>query len=89
MNKKNKTKKGVSIPVEKRVSPMLADKWQTEKPDRPCLFIHRWNNKDERPTMSYAVLDCDVLCVTDVELNEFTSTMEEYADGEFFIVGYM
>ena len=78
-----------AIQMQAEVKPDACDRWQKEKPNRPCLFVHRYNNKDKKPTLQYAVIDCNVLIVTDIELNEFTSTMEEFADGEFFIIDYI
>lgn len=78
-----------SQPLEAEVKPDACDCWQKEKPNRPCLFVHRYNREDKKPTLQYAVIDIHTLVVTDTELNKFTSTMEEYADGEFFIIEYI
>lgn len=77
-----------SIPLVAGVKTDACGKWQKERPAKPCLFIHRYNDKDEKPGLQLAVLDCDILCVTDVEYNEFISTMDDFADGEFYIVEY-
>lgn len=62
-----------------------AKKWQIEKPSKSCLFVHRYNNKDEYPSLHHAIHDSDELVVTDTEYN-FSDTMENFADGEFFII---
>jgi len=74
---------------KQKASGAVAGQWQKEKPTKPCLFVHRYNEKDDKPGLQYAVMDCDVLCVTDIELNEFVSTMDEFADGEFFIIQFI
>lgn len=60
-------------------------KWIKTKPDKPCLFVARYNKKDEHPDLYYAVYDEGILCVTDTYQN-YNCTMEEFADCEFCII---
>jgi hypothetical protein len=73
-------------PFEARVSPMLAEKWQKEKPNKPCYFIHRYNRKDNKPSLFEAVMDGGVLVVANIQDDEFVETMEDFAEGDFFII---
>ena len=61
--------------------------WQRGKPDRECYFVHRKNNKDNYPDLYEAKFEDDVLCVFNIQDDEFIYTMEEMMDdGEFVTI---
>jgi len=61
--------------------------WQKGKPDRECYFVHRKNNKDNYPDLYEAKFEDDVLCVFNIQDDEFIYTMEEMMDdGEFVTI---
>lgn len=73
-----------------RVEPQVkqaACGWQKKKPDKPCYFLHRYNKKDRYPSLFEAYIDTEVLCVANIQDDEFVETMEGFADGQFFIIG--
>lgn len=72
--------------MEPRVKQAACGKWQRKKPDKPCYFIHRYNKKDRYPSLFEADIDTDVLCVYNIQDDEFVETMEGFADGQFFII---
>lgn len=76
----------LSLPVEAGVKQAACGKWQRKKPDKPCYFIHRYNKKDRYPSLFEADIDTDVLCVYNIQDDEFVETMEGFADGQFFII---
>lgn len=80
------TEKGFGVALNKAIDE-AKPKWQYTKPNKPCLFVARYNEKDGHPSLHYAVYDGGVLCVADIEDN-FVSTMEEYADCQYFIIEY-
>jgi hypothetical protein len=81
-----KTNKGGQAEV--LVSPDACGKWQKEKPTKPCYFIHRYNKEDNEPDLFDAIMDSGILCVANIQDNAFVETMENFADGEFYIVEY-
>ncbi len=60
--------------------------WQKKKPDKPCYFLHRYNKKDRYPSLFEAYIDTEVLCVANIQDDEFVETMEGFADGQFYII---
>lgn len=72
--------------VQAGVKQAACGKWQRKKPDKPCYFIHRYNKKDRYPSLFEADIDTDVLCVYNIQDDEFVETMEGFADGQFFII---
>lgn len=85
---KNKSEIKSNSDVEARVKTDACGHWSLTKPDKPCLFIARYNKIDKHPSFHYAVYDGDILCVTDIEEN-FSFTMEEMIDCEYFIIEYI
>lgn len=78
-----------AIQVEAIVKPVACGQWQKTKPDKPCYFIHRYKRNDNKPDLLDAILDENILCVTNIQDDEFVCTMEEFVDdGEFHIVEY-
>lgn len=75
-----------AIQVQARVKPDACGEWQKEKPSKPCYFIHRYNRKDNKPSLFEAVIDGGVLVVANIQDDEFVETMEDFADGDFFII---
>lgn len=65
----------------------VAGHWQKEKPEKECYFVYRDNKEDNYPGLYEAKLDENILCVFNIQDDEFIYTMEEMADGEFFIIG--
>lgn len=75
--------------VQPEVKPVACGQWQKTKPDKPCYFIHRYKRNDNKPDLLDAILDENILCVTNIQDDEFVCTMEEFVDdGEFYIVEY-
>lgn len=72
--------------VEPVVKQAACGKWQRKKPDKPCYFLHRYNKKDDHPSLFDAYIDTDVLCVANIQDDEFVETMEGFADGQFYII---
>lgn len=60
--------------------------WQKKKPDKECYFVHRYKKEDNYPDLYEAKFDNNILCVFNIQDDEFIYTMEEMADGEFFII---
>lgn len=75
----------ISSPVEPPVK-QAACGWQKKKPDKPCYFLHRYNKKDRYPSLFEAYIDTEVLCVANIQDDEFVETMEGFADGQFYII---
>ncbi|KKP74585.1 MAG: hypothetical protein UR73_C0038G0018 [candidate division WS6 bacterium GW2011_GWF1_35_23] len=61
-------------------------RWQKTKPDKPCYFVHRYDEGDNYPSLFEAVIDSEILCVMNIPDDEFVETMDKFADGEFFII---
>lgn len=74
------------VKVEPVVKQAACGKWQRKKPDKPCYFLHRYNKKDDHPSLFEAYIDTDVLCVANIQDDEFVETMEGFADGQFYII---
>lgn len=72
--------------VEPEVKPDACEGWRKEKPNKPCYFIHRYNRKDNKPSIFEAVIDGGVLVVANIQDDEFVETMDDFADGDFFII---
>lgn len=72
--------------VEPEVKPDACGGWRKEKPNKPCYFIHRYNRKDNNPSLFEAVIDGGVLVVANIQDDEFVETMEDFSDGDFFII---
>lgn len=68
------------------VKPDACGEWQKEKPNKPCYFVHRYNRKDNKPSLFEAVIDGGVLVVANIQDDEFVETMEDFADGDFLII---
>jgi len=75
-----------SIPMQLPVKPDACGEWQKEKPNKPCYFIHRYNREDNKPSLFEAVMDGGVLVVASIQDDEFVETMEDFSDGDFFII---
>ncbi len=75
-----------AIQVQAIVKPDACGGWQKEKPNKPCYFIHRYNRKDNKPSLFEAVIDGGVLVVANIQDDEFVETMEDFADGDFLII---
>lgn len=78
-----------AIPLGAVVKTDACDNWQKEKPTEPCLFVYRDNVKDNDPQLYDAILDRDedkTLIVVNIQDDEFVSTMEEFADGEYLLI---
>ena len=75
-----------SSQLEPPVMPVACGSWQKEKPTKECYFIHRYNEDDLEPSLFNAMFDEEILCVFNIQDNEFVETMEEFADGEFYII---
>lgn len=80
------SKDGKRSRVQAIVKPDACGEWQKEKPNKPCYFIHRYNRKDNNPSLFEAVMDGGVLVVANIQDDEFVETMEDFADGDFFII---
>jgi hypothetical protein len=74
--------------VDAEVKQAACGKWQREKPTKPCYFIHRYNKQDDKPDLFDAILDNGILCVANIQDDAFVEAMENFADGEFYIVEY-
>lgn len=72
--------------IEPQVKQAACGKWQRKKPDKPCYFLHRYNKKDDHPSLFEAYIDTEVLCVANIQDDAFVETMEGFADGQFFII---
>jgi hypothetical protein len=73
-------------PLKPLVSQAACGHWQKGKPKKECYFVYRDNKEDNYPSLYEAKLDENILCVFNIQDDEFIYTMEEMADGEFFII---
>lgn len=78
----------ISNQVQAGVKPDACGKWQYTKPEKPCYFIHRYTRKENKPDLYDAYIDGGILSVANIQDDEFICTMEEFADGDFYIVEY-
>lgn len=76
----------ISIPLDALVSQAACGHWQKGKPKKECYFVYRDNKEDNYPSLYEAKLEENILCVFNIQDDEFIYTMEEMADGEFFII---
>lgn len=77
----------IAIPLEAEVKQAACGKWQKEKPTKPCYFVHRYKKADRYPSFFEADIDTDILCVFNIQDDQFSCTMEEFVDeGEFYII---
>lgn len=74
------------VKVEPVVKQAVCGKWQRKKPDKPCYFLHRYNKKDRYPSLFEAYIDTEVLCVANIQDDEFVEIMEGFANGQFYII---
>lgn len=78
-----------AIPLGAEVKTDACENWQKEKPNKPCLFVFRESVKDNDPQLYDAILDRDednTLIVVNIQDDEFVSTMDEFAEGEFLLI---
>jgi hypothetical protein len=78
-----------AIQMQAEVKTDACGRWQKKKPKAPCYFVHRYNKKDNHPSMFQAYIDTEVLCVANIQDDAFVETMEGFADGEFYIIEYL
>lgn len=84
----NETEQDIkAIQMQAAVKPDACGKWQKEKPTKPCYFVHRYKKADRYPSFFEADIDTDILCVFNIQDDQFSCTMEEFVDeGEFYII---